>query len=72
MSIYQFYNVKKIWILLPIEGGTLILSSYVGSGPASTIHPKKYKEFQHLKKIFEILETQKVSVILYLDLKKRP
>ena len=27
-------------------GGTLILSPYVGSNPASTIHPKKYQEFQ--------------------------
>ena len=25
---------------------TLIFSSYVGSGPASTVHPKKYQEFQ--------------------------
>ena len=27
-------------------GGTLIFSSYVGSRPASTVHPKKYQEFQ--------------------------
>ena len=27
-------------------GGTLIFSAYVGSDPASTIHPKKYQEFQ--------------------------
>ena len=27
-------------------GGTLNFSSYVGSGPASTVHPKKYQEFQ--------------------------
>ena len=27
-------------------GGTLIFSAYVGSGPASTVHPKKYQEFQ--------------------------
>ena len=26
--------------------GTLIFSSYVGSGQASTVHPKKYQEFQ--------------------------
>ena len=32
-------------------GGTLIFfSSYVGSGPASTIHKKKYPEFQEPKK----------------------
>ena len=29
---------------------TLIFSSYVGSGPASTVHPKKYQEFQTHKK----------------------
>ena len=27
-------------------GGTLIFSSYVGSRPASTVHPQKYQEFQ--------------------------
>ena len=26
-------------------GGTLIYSSFVGSGPESTIHPKKIQEF---------------------------
>ena len=30
--------------------GTLIFSSYVGSGPASTVHPKKIKHFKHPKK----------------------
>ena len=30
----------------PRGGGTLIFSSYVGSGPASAVHPKKYQEFQ--------------------------
>ena len=28
------------------EPGTLIFSSCVGSDPASTVHPKKYQEFQ--------------------------
>ena len=27
-------------------GGTLFFSAYVGSDPASTVHPKKYQEFQ--------------------------
>ena len=27
-------------------GGTLIFSAYVGSDPASTVHPKKYQKFQ--------------------------
>ena len=30
------------------------------------------RNFKHPKKIFEILATQKISPILYLDLKKRP
>ena len=34
----------------PEGKGTLIFSSYVDSGPASTIHPKKYQEFQAPKK----------------------
>ena len=40
-------------------GGALSLfSPYVGSDPASTVHPKKYQEFQAPQKIFEILATQ--------------
>ena len=35
--------------------GTLIFSSYVGSGPASTLHPQKYQEFQAPQKIFATL-----------------
>ena len=44
-------------------GGTLVLSSYVDSGPVSTVHPQKYQEFQAPPKIYPIL---------YLDLKKTP
>ena len=33
-------------VLGPGGGGTLIFSAYVGSDPASTVHPKKYLEFQ--------------------------
>ena len=64
------------------QGSTLIFSSYVDSGPASTAHPpppppppKKKKintNFTHPKKIFENLATQKNTRLLYLDLKKRP
>ena len=53
-------------------GGTLIFSAYLGSDPASTVHPKKYQEFQAPQKIFEILATPKNIPILYLDLKKDP
>ena len=31
-------------------GGTLIFSAYVGSDPASALHPKKYQKFQAPKK----------------------
>ena len=42
------------------EGGgvTLIFSSYVWSGLASTVHPKN-QEFEVPQKIFEILATPK-------------
>ena len=44
----------------PGGGGTLMFSSYVGSGPASTVHPpKNIRNFKHPKKIFENLATQK-------------
>ena len=49
-----------------------MFSAYVGSDPASTIHPKKYQEFQTPQKIFEILATPKNIPILYLDIKKDP
>ena len=52
------------------QGGTLIFSTYVGSDPASTVHPKKYQEFQAPQKIFEILATQKISQFCTLTLKK--
>ena len=54
-------------------GGTLIFSAYVGSDPASTVHPKKnIRNFKHPKKIFKIVATLKNIPILYLDLKKDP
>ena len=55
------------------QGSTLVFSPYVGLGPASTVHPKiNIRNFKHPKKLFEILATQNISPILYLDLKKRP
>ena len=40
--------------------GYSIFSAYVGSDPASTVHPpKNIRNFKHPKKIFEILATQK-------------
>ena len=41
--------------IVPERGTTLSSSSYVGSGPASIVHPKKYLEFQAPQKIFEVL-----------------
>ena len=48
-----------IWLTITTQpprggGGTLILTSYVALDPASTVHPKKYQEFQAPQKIFEI------------------
>ena len=41
-------------------GGTLIFSAYVGSDPASTLHPKKLSGISSTpNKIFEILASQK-------------
>ena len=37
----KWYNV-----IVQVPVGTLIFSSYVGSGPAFTVHPKTYQEFQ--------------------------
>ena len=54
------------------RGGGSHFSSYVGSGPASTVHPQKYKLFQAPQKIFEILAAPQNIPILYLDLNKRP
>ena len=54
-------------------GGYSIFSAYVGSDPASTVHPpKNIRNFKHPKKIFEIFTTQKNIPILYIYLKKRP
>ena len=52
------------------RGDTLNFSSYLGSGPASTAHPKR--NFKHPQKIFEILATQKISPFCTLTLKKYP
>ena len=54
-------------------GGTLIFSAYIGSDPASTVHPqKKYQEFQAPQKNIWNFSNPKKIPILYLDLKKRP
>ena len=65
-------SLRHVYIQ-PREGGTLIFSSYVASGPASTVHLKKILGISSTpKKIFVILATQKISPIMYLDLKKSP
>ena len=38
------------WSAAQGGGGTLMFSSYVGSGPASYVHPKNCKEFQASQK----------------------
>ena len=58
-------------------GGVLLFFSYVGSGPASTVHPPKHiRNFKHPPpppppKKMEILATKKIFPILYLDIIKK-
>ena len=72
------YKLYPHWLHSPRGGGgggggaPLIFSSYVGTHPASIVHPTKYQEFQAPPKIFEILPTPKIPPIQYLDFKKRP
>ena len=84
LSVAALFVVGKIRIfffiffsvgLIPLGegGGTLIFPSYVRSGPASTVHPIKYQEFQAPQKIFEILATPKnISQICTLTLREDP
>ena len=52
-------------------GGNLIFSAYVGSDPASTVHPPKILEISSTpKKIFEIFATKKYPDSVYLSLEK--
>ena len=51
-------------------GGTLFFSAYVGSDPASTVHPKKISEISNTPKKY--FATPKNNPILYINLKKRP
>ena len=54
-------------------GGTIILSSYVGLNPASTVYQKNLiPGNQAPQKIFGIFATPKNIPILYINLKKRP
>ena len=54
-------------------GGTLIFSAYVGSDPAFALHPQKISGISSTpKKYLKFYKPQKISPILYLDLKKRP
>ena len=49
------------------RGGTLIFSSYIGSGPASTLHPKKISEISSTpKKYLKFLQPQKYLNSVYL------
>ena len=67
----RFYFVIMMSVRLGLGGGgeggggcTLIFSfirQYVGSGPACTVYPNKYQEFQAPQKIFEILAIPKIS-----------
>ena len=45
------------------SGDTLIFSSYVGSGLASTIHSKKYQEFQAPQKYLKFQRPPKKTIL---------
>ena len=52
-------------------GGTLIFSAYVGSDPASTVHPKKISEISStLKKYLKFLQPKKISLFCIFTLRK--
>ena len=57
------------------SGGTFIFfSPYVGLGPASTVHPKKYREYQAPppKKYLKFLQPPKISLFCTFTLRKDP
>ena len=74
----QINQMEKVQRTAAQRGG--VLSSHFfyiflnGSGPASTVHPpKNIRNFKHPKKKYlKFYQPQKISPILYLDLKKRP
>ena len=54
---------------MPLGGGSLIFSSYVGSGPASTLHPIKISGLSSTpKNIWNFNNPPKISPILYMYL----
>ena len=69
---FKLYAAAVLQMGLKSQGGTLIFSSYVGSGPASTVHLYKIPGISSTQFRFEILATPTNIAILYLDLKKRP
>ena len=72
---FDLYQYFKLWCVRfsAMLSGTLIFSSYVGSGQASTVHPKKkYQEYQAPPKNIWIFSNPKYTPILYLDNKKIP
>ena len=53
------------------KGGTLIFSAYVGSDPASTVHPQKISGISGTpKKYLKFKQPQKISQFCTITLKK--
>ena len=73
-SIISICYMPDSYTLASIPGwGVLSFFSYVGWGPSSTHYYQKISGISSTPEILEILPTQeKLSPILYLDLKKRP
>ena len=80
MYINSCYNVRmrscfQLILDEPISprGGTLIFSAYVGSDPASTVHPKKISEISSTpKKYVKFLQPKKISRFCIITLRKDP
>ena len=78
-SLFDWVSVVIKWILMPklarcLHNLYLFMCGSRGGGgsdPASTVHPKKYQEFQTLQKNIWNFSNPKNIPILYLDLKKK-
>ena len=68
---YQAYAMVSMSMTPRV--GTLVFTAYVGWDPASTVHPLKIPGISSTpKKYLEFWQPQKISPILFFDLKKRP
>ena len=68
-GLWNFIQPSVVWC--EPRGGTLFFSAYVGSDPASTVHPKKISGISSTpKKYLKFLQPKKISQFCTLTLKK--